>query len=103
MKKHIFGILAVCILALFPFHSAYAAPANNSIAPAFVYTYEETITKEYNTIDISQVPTTFYYEYYSEGWQSWMRGTLSRTSYEINVKKGTITATFKGTMRSSPT
>lgn len=106
MKKYIISILVICMLTLIPTENVCAksiTSMGNEVSVKFVYTYEETITVVYNTVDINQIPTTYYYEYYNESWQSWMRGTLKRTSYQTNVKKGTTTVTFKGVMRSSPT
>lgn len=106
MKKYMAAIIAICILALLPGEKVCAKSIDtvgNEISIKFVYTYEETITVVYNTVDINQIPSTYYYEYYNESWQSWMRGTLKRTAYQTNVKKGTTTVTFKGVMRSSPT
>ncbi|MBQ6888938.1 MAG: hypothetical protein IJN54_15670 [Lachnospiraceae bacterium] len=103
MKKYIMVFTMICMLALIPIENVCAKTIGTEASAKFVYTYQETITVTYNTVDINQVPATYYYEYYNESWQSWMRGTLKRTSYKINTKKGTITVTFTGVMRSSPT
>ena len=83
-----------------------AAPAKqeaqvsfSAVSSRFAYDYEETITKTYNSK--AEIPQTYYYEYYSNDWNCWFRGTLKLTKTAAKGKK--YVATFSGTMYGSPT
>lgn len=86
--------------------NAIAAPAKQEVqvpvsvvSPRFSYDYEETITRTYNSK--ADIPQTYYYEYYSNDWSCWFRGTLNLTKTTAKGKK--FIATFSGTMYGSPT
>lgn len=105
MKRKIITLLIISTLTAFPLN-IYAA-TNNMIyekqqfisTPRWTYTETVTITVKYNSI--SAVPDTYYYEYYNNNVQSWMRGTLKLQNTTVN-KNGQVTATYSGTLYSSP-
>lgn len=65
-------------------------------SPLWVYSYEETVTKYYNTA--TEIPSSIYYEYYHDT-AGWMRGTLYYKSHSKDGRR--YVATFKGTMYSN--
>ena len=83
MKRKIITLLIISTLTAFPLN----------------ITETVTITVKYNSI--SAVPDTYYYEYYNNNVQSWMRGTLKLQNTTVN-KNGQVTATYSGTLYSSP-
>ncbi len=86
--------------------NAFAAsiPVNDKapfdiVSPRFAYDYEETITRTYSSK--ADIKETYYYEYFSNDWNCWFRGTLKLQSTTQKGKK--FIATYTGTMYGSPT
>lgn len=109
MKRKIISLLMASIIMALPI-SVQAAEGivetntsgeafGTSITPFWTYTENQTLTVQYNKG--SAVPSTYYYEYYNNNVKSWMRGTLKLKSTKT-ASSGKVTATFSGTLYSSP-